>query len=117
MLLFQKKEKSKYRIRGGFSQTDGISQFSPHFGRNCPQHQPAFDPNRHNPNFGCFHNPVLGNTVEPMTPEDPRLGGGGDPGEGRFPAISRRDNSAKLLSFQTQKNFFQVLGRGIGRVY
>ena len=26
---FQTKEKSKYRIRGGFSQTDGISQVSP----------------------------------------------------------------------------------------
>ena len=34
-----KKDKSRYRLRGtGFSQTDGIGQFSPNYGRNC--HRP-----------------------------------------------------------------------------
>ena len=34
-----KKEKSRYRLRGiGFSQNDGIAQFSPDYGRNC--HRP-----------------------------------------------------------------------------
>ena len=47
-MIQTKKEKSRYRLRGiGFSQSDGIAQFSPDYGRNCP-HRPFSSGNENN---------------------------------------------------------------------